>query len=158
MGTTRTTPTADRHGFTLVELAIVLIITSILIGVAVPRIQSTFHQRDVDGARDGVMLMAAQARARAMATSKVVKLRFEADDGYAQMVEGTTVVETFNFEDDLGVEATSGVGDFVMCYTARGFAIEPCSTHLTGPAIVTFERDGHDAALEVWQLGQLRKL
>ena len=148
----------DRRGFTLVELAVVLTIASILIGVAAPRIQATFHQRDVNGVRDGVILLGAQARARAMEQAQTVEFRLFLDDGYAEMVQDGQTLETLNFEDELGIEATGALDRIVMCYTARGFATEPCSTNLSSPARVTFSRRGHTAELEVWQLGQLRKL
>lgn len=155
---TRATPASDRQGFTIVELAIVVMISSILIGVAVPRIQATFQQRDVNSARDGVILMAARARARAMETAATVEFRLLPGDARVVLVQGGTTVETFDFGDDLGVVAHSEAGDLVMCYTARGFATEPCSTHLSGPVRVEFWRRDHTAVLEVWQLGQLRKL
>lgn len=158
MGFTRRQSASGRDGFTIVELAIVLIIASILLGLAVPRIQATFHQRDVDSARDGVILMAARARSRAMEDAQVVQLRLRPDAGVAEIVQGGGTIETFPFGEDLGVEAVSEIGDIVMCYTGRGFAVEPCSTHLSTPATVEFSRDGHTATLEVWQLGQLRKL
>lgn len=148
---------SDRRGFTLVELAIVVTIASIMIGFALPRIQSTFHKRDVNGARNGVMLLAARARARATEQAKTVEFRLYADDAYAEMVEDGATVETFRFGDELGVAARSSAGDIVLCYTARGYATEPCSTSLGSPARVVFARVGETAEIEVWPLGQLRK-
>lgn len=158
MRRTGTDRTPDRLGFTLVELAIVLTIASILIGVAMPRIQSTFHQRDVNSARDGVLLLSAQARARAMEQGQTVEFHLDEDDGIASVIQAGDTIDVLRFGSELGVEADSDIGDFVMCYTARGFATEPCSTSLTGPAEVEFERREYTASLEVWQLGQLRKL
>lgn len=146
-----------RSGFTLVELAIVLIITSILIGVALPRIQGAFQQRDVTGVRDAVMLLAARARAQAMERASTVEFRLDVDGGVATVVEGGTTVEVVRFADDMGVTAESELSDITLCYTARGFATEPCSTSLGGPTRVVFSRMGYEAALEIWQLGQLRK-
>lgn len=158
MRSTGTERHSNRRGFTLVELAIVLTIGSILIGFALPRIQSTFHQRDVNGARDGVLLLSARARARAMEEAQTVEFHLRADDGFAAVVQAGDTIEVLRFEEELGVSARSEAGDLVMCYTARGFATEPCSTSLTGPTEVQFSRAGKTAALEVWQLGQLRKL
>lgn len=155
---TRTRASFGEYGFTIIELAIVLIIASVLLGLAVPRIQATFHQRDVESARDGMILMAARARSMAMEEAEIVMLRLRPDIGVTQIIRGGATIETFRFQDDLGVRAASEIGNVVMCYTARGFAVEPCSTHLSTPAVVEFSRDGHTASLEVWQLGQVRKL
>lgn len=158
MRRTRTDCWSDRGGFTLVELAIVLIIASVLIGMAVPRIQSSFHQRDVNGARDGVLLLAARARARAMEQAQTVSFELRADDGYAAVVQAGDTVEIFRFGEEFGVTADSDVPVLTMCYTPRGYATQPCSTSLAEPVEVQFSRAEATAGLEVWQLGQLRKL
>ena len=142
------------------ELAIVVTIASLLIGIALPRMQQTFHQRDVNGARDGVMLLAARARAQAMEQAQTVEFRLDADGGVAAVLQAGDTIEVLRFAEN-NVVAESEAGDIVMCYTARGFATEPCSTNLESPAEVRFMREGVDgitASLEVWQLGQLRKL
>ncbi len=138
----------------------VVTIATVLIGFALPRMQTTFHQRDVNGARDGVMLLSARARARAMEQAQIVEFRLDVDRGLAAVTQAGDTVEVLRFADN-GVSAVSEVGNIVMCYTARGFATERCSTNLESPADVTFSRTGTDgitASLEVWQLGQLRKL
>src|SRR5688500_675954 len=73
MRRTRTQDGSDRRGFTLVELAVVLTIASILIGVAAPRITGAFQQRDVTGVRDSVILVAARARANAMERAQTTR-------------------------------------------------------------------------------------
>lgn len=150
--------TMDRQGFTMLELAIVVMIGSILVGVAVPQLQRGATVRDVRGARDGVLLMAAQARARAMELGRPVEFHLDRDGGSASIVESGDTTEVFDFEGELGVEATSTVSDVVLCYSSRGFATEPCSTNLAGEVEVQFQRSGHSAGLEIWQLGQLRRL
>ncbi|HEX6589354.1 MAG TPA: prepilin-type N-terminal cleavage/methylation domain-containing protein [Longimicrobiales bacterium] len=148
---------ADRDGFTLVEVALVLTIAAVLIGFAVPQIQRGGHMRDVRGARDGVQLMGARARARAMEQARTVEFHLDVAGATAAIVEGGDTLERFAFGEELDVTATSSVEELVLCYTSRGFASEPCSTSI-GDLEVVFERAGHEASLEIWQLGQMRKL
>ena len=147
----------DRRGFTMVELAIVLIIGAILIGFALPQIQRGVHMRDVRGARDGVQLMAARARARAMERARTVEFHLDVDGGRSVLVEAGDTLEVYDFGHELGVTASSTVSDVVLCYTSRGFANARCSTTI-GQLDVSFERSGFEAGLEIWQLGQMRKL
>jgi Tfp pilus assembly protein FimT len=142
----------------MVEMAIVLTIGGILIGYALPRLQGTLARREVAGARDGVMLLAARARARAMEQAQTVEFHLDADAGLAAVLQAGDTVEALRFNEESGVLVRSAAGNVVMCYTARGYATEPCSTDLTGPAEVVFYRGSNSASLEVWQLGQLRKL
>ena len=157
MRSTRTDQVSARAGFTIVELAIVLIISSILIGFAMPRLQSAFQQRDVTGVRDGVILMAAQARVRAMETAQTIEFRLDTGAGVASILDSGDTVDVYRFQEELGVEADADSSVIRMCYTPRGFATTPCSTALGGPMDVEFSRAGFEAELEIWQLGQLRK-
>ena len=148
----------NRRGFTLVELAVVVTIASLLIGVAIPRITDAMHQRDAMGARDAVMLIASRARARAMERAETVQFTLDVSNGVAAIVDSGDTVEVVRYERDRGVESTASVTSIVMCFTGRGFATQPCSTTLGGPTQVTFSRMGQEARLEIWQLGQVRKL
>lgn len=148
---------SGRRGFSLVELAIVLTIASILIGVMIPQIQDTFHQREVNGVRDGVILLAAQARARAMEQARTVEFHLDVDNGTASVVDSGETIDELRFRDENGVSASASPSSITLCYTSRGFATQPCSTAISGTTDVVFSRAGHEAELEIWQLGQLRK-
>ena len=165
MRSTRTGRIDGRHGFSIVELAIALTIASILIGFAVPRVQDAFQQREVNGVRDGVILMAAQARARAMEQAETITFTLDTSNGVATVVDrraadGTPTVDTvevLNFAADVGVAADADSAVIRLCYTPRGYATTPCSTRLSGTMDVEFSRGNYEAEIEIWQLGQLRK-
>ncbi len=146
-----------RAGFTIVELAIVLTIASILIGFAMPRLRDAFQQREVTGVRDGVILMAAQARARAMEQAETIEFRLDTGDSVALIIDSGDTIDILRFGAEVGVAASADSTVIRLCYTPRGFATTPCSTTLGGTMDVMFARAGFEAPIEIWQLGQLRK-
>jgi prepilin-type N-terminal cleavage/methylation domain-containing protein len=146
-----------RRGFTLVELAIVLTIAGILIGFAMPRIQDAYKQREVNGVRDGVVMLAAVARSRAMEQAETVTFTLDTGNGIAAVLDSGDTVEVLKFTDDAGVSAEADSTTIRLCYGPRGFAVSPCSTTLGGTMDVMFSRGSYEAAVEVWPLGQLRK-
>lgn len=146
-----------RLGFTMVELAIVLTIAAILIGFALPQLQRGATLRDVRGARDGVLLMGAQARARAMERGRTVEFHLDRDARRAAIIESGDTLEVFEFGDELGVEVTSASASIVLCYSSRGFTTPSCGS-VGSTAQVQFARSGYTAGLEIWPLGQMRKL
>jgi len=148
---------SGRAGFTIVELAIVLIISSILIGFAVPRLQEAFQRREVTGVRDGIVLMAAQARARAMEQAETIEFRLDTDDSVAVILDSGDTIDILRFGNELGIGAEADSAVIRLCYTPRGFATTPCSTALGGPMDVVFSRGGIESTVEIWTLGQLRK-
>lgn len=157
MRTTRSAPQRDRRGFTILELVIVLTIAGILVGIAVPQMRTAFHQREVTGARDNVILLSARARAMAMEQAETIRFRLDASAGIAEIIDDGATVERYRFESEHGVAASAEIEEVVLCYTPRGYATRPCSTTLSTPLQVEFSRSGQSARLEIWQLGQVRK-
>lgn len=155
----RTTAAGVAGGFTIIELAIALMIGSILIGIAIPNIQSASMQREVNGARDGVMMLSSVARASAMDRARSIEFTLNTTNGTAMVVDPTIsdTIEVVRLN-TLGVAATATPATIKLCYTSRGYATTPCSTALGGPITVRFERGSYSARLEVWPLGQVRKL
>lgn len=147
----------DRLGFTLVEFAIVLTIAGILIGYAMPRLQEAYKQREVNGVRDGVVMLSAVARTRAMEQAETVTFVLNTTTGVAAVVDSGDTVNVYRFQAESGVSAEADSAIIRLCYGSRGFAVTPCSTTLGGPMDVEFTRGAFTASIEVWQLGQLRK-
>ncbi|MGQ0560273.1 MAG: pilus assembly FimT family protein, partial [Gemmatimonadota bacterium] len=66
-----------RHGFTLVELMIVLVIGMIMMGFAVPGFTRLTQSKNAQNARDNLVWMAMRTRARAIERGQVWQLQID---------------------------------------------------------------------------------
>lgn len=149
----RLTHRTPRSGFTAIEMVVVVVIAGVLVTLAAPPFQRAVAQREVTGARDNVMLLAARARARAVERSRTVEFRLDTQQDRALVVEGTSIVEQIDVRAERGVDI-EGDGSYRLCYTARGFAAGSC-TNVTTPVDVTFSRGDNSAQMTIWALGQV---
>lgn len=146
-----------RAGFTMMELVIVVLVMSLLTGLALPRVTSALRQREADQVRDDAMMMAFRARSLALEKSRTIKFELDTSAGVAKILDGTTEIAVNRFATTTGARAQSNPALISMCYSVRGFAVEPCSTNVGTGVQVVFSRGGYSAAMRIWQLGQVTK-
>jgi prepilin-type N-terminal cleavage/methylation domain-containing protein len=135
------------NGFTLIELVMVILIGSILVGVAMSSFQNA---QSAYRARSGKTVYATLhqlARARAIELGQTVILQVDSDGDSAYTIDGGTVNNVTHFRTQLGVDLRSSPATFRICMTPRGYADPDC------PALSFSATSSNPIQLEFWQGG-----
>ncbi|HYT70068.1 MAG TPA: GspH/FimT family pseudopilin [Gemmatimonadales bacterium] len=146
------------RGFTMIELAIVLVIAGLIAGVAGPKLADGLRQQSVRAAADQFVLAHSLARSTALRYGRVAELRIDAA-GTRFWVEvdtsGTGVRDTVGFvrnPADAGVKMTST--RTLLCFDARGLATTGGACQ-PGDATVVFASSSRAATVRVTTLGKV---
>lgn len=145
---------AQRAGFTLIEMVLVVMIGGMLVGIAAPAYGRIASERAVGNARDAMIHTAYRARSEAMRSGKLVHLKVRPNDGVVWVVDGSGGVLHSLAMADYHAEMVGVSMD--ICYTARGYALPGCTTVTTG-ATLAFARGNATATAVVLPLGQVRR-
>jgi len=123
----------NRHGFSLIELLIVIIIIGAVASIGYPQVRKGLEARRVAGARIAITTMNAKARALAVQRSRVVRLVFDANTIYLVTTHPVTgVVDTVDrrgLYDMYGVAVTSSADELI--YDPRGLGLQTVGTTVT---------------------------
>lgn len=143
-----------RPGFTLIEMAFVLMIGAIIMGVGSREYSQLANERAVGNARDALILTAYRARSEAMRSGSIVHMRVRPDSGLVRV--STASGQLLHTLDAAAYGTTMVGGPMSVCYTARGYALPGCTSFTDGRA-VGFARGADTAAVVVLPLGQVRR-
>ncbi|MEJ2504064.1 MAG: type II secretion system protein [Gemmatimonadota bacterium] len=142
-----------RQGFTLLELVIVLMVGSMILGVVTREVVHVGNQRAVANVRDEAIRVAYEARSEAQRSGRVVYMRVLPDSNLVRVETSTGEVlrelDSEDFRTDMVGRSAS------VCYTARGYALPGCTT-VQGSHAVEFTRGGEESAVVILPLGQVR--
>lgn len=122
-----------RRGFTLIELVIVILIGSILTGVALNSFQNVQSRFAVQSAKRVYMSWHQRARSRAIESGETVVLFVwtTGDSAATLSRDGSSWrwSDVQRFDDELGVSLeTQGNYSFFTCMTPRGYADTSCGS------------------------------
>jgi prepilin-type N-terminal cleavage/methylation domain-containing protein len=146
------------RGFTIIELAIVLVIASVIMTMAAPRVAAAFRQRAVSSAADQFVLAHSLARSTALRYGRVSELHV--DPAAARFwvevdTSGTGVRDTVGFVHsmaDAGVKVISS--RTLLCFDARGLATTS-NTCPPGDATIVFSSSRSVDTVRVTTLGKV---
>jgi len=143
-----------RHGFSLIELVIALLIGSILTSVALSSYGNARGRFAVRGARNTFTSIHARARAQAIELGTNVRMIVDVAGDSVALWSGGQTLESIHFDEELNVDIQSSGGSIRLCMNPRGYADTDCNSFST-TVKVTFWHNADSASLNILPLGQL---
>jgi prepilin-type N-terminal cleavage/methylation domain-containing protein len=144
----------SRHGFSVIELVIALLIGSILTSIALSSYGNSRGRFAVRGARNTLTSLHARARAQAIERGATVRLVVDVSGDSIYLSSGGTNLETIHFADEFNVDIQSSSGNVTLCMNSRGYADTDCNSFTTTPK-VTFWQNADSASVSILPMGQL---
>jgi prepilin-type N-terminal cleavage/methylation domain-containing protein len=144
--------TANRPGFTLIEVVIVVVIAAILGGIAVPQIGIFTSRRAVSNASDAFVRAAALARAEAIKSGDDVEMRIDpATDRVTIVNSAGDIVFTLDLANGpiqarLEIPGWTANRPFLVCYVPRGYARALCGNDAVPQTFRFVSPSGRDTA------------
>lgn len=152
-----------RPGFTVLELAVVMIIVGVIATIALPRMGNMQASQAAQNARDAFVWMGSRARARAIeqGTTQLLEINPAAARAWIVKRNPTSAADTaqvvdFAVEYQATVTSSTGSG-ITLCYNPRGYAWD-CDTDSPDADVqVTFQAGPRTAVARVRPLGQIER-
>lgn len=143
-----------KHGFTIIELVVVILIGSILTSIAFSSFTTVMGRFAVRGARDTFVTLHARARTQAIERASMVHLFASASGDSVVIRAGTTVLEMVDFDSEMDVDLLIAGDSVRLCMNSRGYAESDCNSFST-TATIRFVQGGDTLEVVILPLGQL---
>jgi prepilin-type N-terminal cleavage/methylation domain-containing protein len=156
--------TRQRAGFTIIELIVVILIGSILTGIALSGFQNAQAAFAARGAKTMYATLHQRARAKAIELGRTQLFIVDATGDSAYIIDWDppstfTVTDVTNFGDELNVDLRSSPTAFLICMTPRGYADPTCPAFgfstTTTPIRLEFWLNADSTSVLILPMGQL---
>ena len=142
------------HGYTLAEAAVMLVVAALTMAAIVPPAASVTDRMAVEGAREALAGLIAEARVRSVGVGGVT-VAVEANPRTASLLADGSVISTVDFG-SLGVEVSLGTSGGEP-ETSRNFKFNALGLGKPPAQTVTFTRREVEKALVVSAYGRVRR-
>jgi len=148
------------NGFTIIELVVVILIGSILVGVAMSSIQNAQSGYAARSGKSVYETLHQLARARSIELGQTVILIVDSEGDSAFTIDGGAVNNVTHFRQELNVDLRSTPTRFRICMTPRGYADPDCpavafSATTSNPIRLEFWQNADSASVVILPMGQL---
>jgi prepilin-type N-terminal cleavage/methylation domain-containing protein len=144
-----------QRGFTIIEVIIVIVIGSILTGIAFKSFGVTSNQASARQARNVFNGMAARARAQAIESGRNTLLIADARGDSVLILANGQIVENVRFGEEMNVDIQATQDVTRLCMNPRGYADQNCNSFNT-TVKMSFVQGSQTRSLEILPLGQIR--
>ena len=143
------------RGFTLIEVLIVLVISTILMSMAVKAFGATSSNLAARQARNVFNGMAARARAQAIESGFTTMLVANIPGDSVWIFANGRVVENVRFGEEMGVDIQASAVTVRICMSPRGYANTNCNS-FNSAVKMAFVQGAESETIEILPLGQIR--
>ena len=154
---------SNRRGFTIIELIIVVVISTILAGIITLSFSRVQGALATNSAQTNLQSLHAQARAFAVERGQPVRLVIDsaADEIRVEWTNpdpdvGDEVLNVVNVGREFAVDLRTSGGS-ALCFNPRGVGEPTCSTMDSGGLTVTMIRGNRTTSVTILPLGQIRE-
>lgn len=140
-------------GFSMIEMVIVVLVSSVMIQMAVSVSGPVLDRMAVKSASGSLMALHARARAHAIERGSVVQFRVDPIGDSAWISEGDQQIEVLRLGQESNIDLV-GTVSVRLCLNPRGYADIECNS-FSDSVEVGFERGTASAEILFLPLGQL---
>lgn len=117
-----------RRGFTLIEMMIVIALGTILTSIAIASFANVQQGASMSQSKQILWAMHARARAQAIEAGQVVELRISGPGDSVAVARNDTILESYHFEDELGIDISISGNSVTLCMGPNGVADLSCNS------------------------------
>lgn len=145
-----------KRGFTLIEIAIVIMIAGLLTSITVSAFGGVQKRLAVRQAKNAMVTLHARARAQAIEFGRETHLLISTAGDSMWITRNDTTLEKIRLQDELMVDIQGPVSAYRLCMNTRGYGDDGCNSFDAPVTLRFISRAGTDTAIvQMLPLGQL---